>query len=348
MAETRATPRQKAWLARLRPRLPDLVSSAQGYLDLRPAGPPLRRTYSVLYPFTVLEDGRPYMDILVKVPQGRKAADVHRTFRAYQWLHGRWPQAPAMQVPVPLATWEDPPALIMRRAPGDPLVQRLQDCRSWRGDVGCQLALHFVEQAGRWLALLHQTPPPSWSQLATDPLASREDWLRRLRTLGLDPLEERQIRQLIQPLSPLAASSPVPLHGDYTLRNILCHPPHQVTVLDTELAWQGDPAQDIGSFLAALHFIDKWQILGGEAVYPHTTIRRAEEAFLQGYASIRVLPDPSQIRGWMTWRLLERWLEFVEREHHRGVAGWRTLTIRRINQHFTRTIRKLDESSKKA
>ncbi len=331
------TPQQKAWLTRLRPVLPRYFPEARGQLDLRISGPPDLRTYSRLFPFTILEDGLPLTELVVKVPQGRKAADVHLAFRAHRLLETHLAEYPHLTVPRALDAWEDPPALIMLRVEGAPLYIRMRDCRSWAPENGCQLARHFVWQAGRWLGVLHQLTPPRWSRPAPNPLAQREHWLLALRAGGLDPMDEKRIRERTDVLAASAHES-VPLHGDFTLRNVLCHPPQQVTVLDTELAFFGEPALDIGWFLAALRTIDKWQIMVGEMAYPRAVIHRTETAFLEGYQSVRTLPPQPLIQAYTTLRLLERWADFVQQEKQRNIAGLRVLVIRRINQHFARML----------
>ncbi len=337
-ARIRPTPQQKAWITRLRPALPQFFPEATGALDLRPSGPPDLRSYSRLFPFTILLDGLPYAEIIVKVPQGRKATDVHRAFRAYKLLGQALASEPDLHIAEALGVWDDPPALIMRRAPGEPLYIRMKECRNWAIDTGCQLAQHFVKQAGRWLGHLHSLTPPAWAEPAPDPMERMTLLLNRLRPHGIDPYEEKIIRDQIQTLANRPIAEPVPLHGDFTLRNILCHLPQHVTLLDTELALQGDPAQDIGWFLAALHIIDKWQILGGEFVYTRAVIRQTATQFLQGYESVRPLPPPATIRAYTALRLLERWVDFVEREQNQNIAGFRILIIRRINQHFMRSM----------
>ena len=332
------TPLQKAWLARLRPELPRYFPHARGSLDLRIAGPPDLRAHSRLFPFTVLADGLPLAEILVKVPQGRKAADVNRAFRAYRLLNQHLADDPHLAAPRALGVWADPPALIMEKADGEALFVRMKECRNWAIETGCQLAQNFVKQAGRWLARLHQLPPPDWASPALPVMERLDGWLHRLREFGLDPVEEKRIRDQTRILAAPPEAPPLPLHGDFTLRNVLCRLPQDVTVLDTELAHVGDPAVDIGWFLAALHVIDKWQILGGEMVYTRAVIQRTGEAFLQGYASVRPLPPREVIRAYEAARLTERWLEFVERERQRNIAGLRALIIRRINQHFARAV----------
>ncbi len=337
-AKTSATPRQKAWIARLRPELQRFFPSETRHLDIRVAGPPDLHTYSRLYPFTVLADGLPLTDILVKVPHGRKAMDVTRGFRAYQLLAHRFADAPYLGAPAVLGRWDDPPALIMEQAAGEALYIRLRDCRNWAIETGCQLAQNFVARAGQWLATLHAGPAPDWSQPAPDPLDVMEDLLLRLRPYGIDPLEEKRIREQIRVLASHPAPDPVPLHGDFTLRNILCQSPQSVVVLDTELALRGDPGLDIGWFIAALRVIDKWQIFGGEMTYTAAMVRQTEEKFLHGYASVRPAPSPQVIRAWTALRLLARWAEFVEYQQTRNIAGLRNLVIRRVNQHFVRAI----------
>lgn len=337
-AKAAATPRQKAWVTRLRPELYRFFPSETGHLDIRVAGPPDLRTYSRLYPFTVLADGLPLTDILVKVPHGRKATDVSLAYQAARLLEQRFADDPHLHVPRTLGKWEDPPALIMEKATGEPLFVRMKECRNWAIETGCQLAQHFVERAGQWLALLHEMPAPSWSQPAPDPLEKMESLLEQLRPFGIEAIEEKRIRDQIRVLADVDTPASVPLHGDYTLRNILCQSPQDIFVLDTELALSGHPALDIGWFLASLHVIDKWQIFGGEMTYTAAVIAQTRGKFLHGYESLRPLPSQEGLRAYTGLRLLERWLEFVNREQTRNIAGLRSLVIRRINQHFVRAI----------
>jgi len=117
-------------MTRLRPELYRFFPSETGDLDIRVAGAPDLRTYSRLYPFTVLTDGLPLTDILVKVPHGRKATDVSRACQAARLLERRFADVPHLHVPRTLGKWEDPPALIMAYVTGDPLFVRMKECRT--------------------------------------------------------------------------------------------------------------------------------------------------------------------------------------------------------------------------
>jgi len=337
-AKAAATPRQKAWMTRLRPELHRYFPDEGKHLDLRVAGPPDLRTYSRLYSFTILADGLPIRNILIKVPQGRKSADVGGAYRAYRFLAARFASEPHLTIPRVLGQWDNPPALIMEKVEGELLSLRLKDCRNWANETGCQLAQNFVTLAARWLATLHEMQLPSWSQPPPDPAAKMETLLARLQPYGIDPLEEKRIREQISILFTTERADVVPLHGDYTLRNILCQQSQSITVLDTELALRGDPALDIGWFIAAMRFIDKWQLFLGEMAYTAAVVRQTEEAFLRGYQAVRPLPPPEVIRAYTGLRLLERWAEFVDYQHSRNIEGLRSLVIRRTNQHFVRAI----------
>lgn len=335
---TSATPRQKSWLARLRPALSHYFPHEQGYLDLRVSGPPQLHTNSRIYPFTLLVDGLARQELLVKAPHGRKAADVPQAWQAARYLHRIFAEETHLGVPQTLGMWEDPAALIMLKAAGEALHLRIKECRNWGIETGCQLAQNFVEQAGRWLALLHEHRPPIWAQAASEPRQKMETMLSRLRPFDIGPLAEKRIREQLGILSTMPAPEPVPLHGDYTLRNILCQLPQSIVVLDTELTTYGNPALDIGWFLAALHFIDKWQLFGNEMTYTTAVIRQTEEKFLHGYQTVRPLPPPEQIRAYTSLRLLERWAELAEHQQSRSLVGMRQLAIRLINHHFSRAI----------
>jgi len=333
------TPQQKAWITRLRPELPRFFPHEARHLDLRPSGPPQLHSHSRIFPFSILADGLPITEIMVKVPQGRQGVDVQIAGQALRLLEQIFAEEPHLHVPRALGQWQDPPALIMSKANGDPLVLRLKDCRNWAIETGCQLAQHFVEQAGRWLALLHQAPAPTWAQPAPTPVQELEELLARLTPLGIDPLDEKRIRQQLAVLEnekPEEYTSP--LHGEYALRNIFCQTPHDITVLDTTLSWYGNPARDIGAFLAAVRFIDKWHLFGGEMAYTSAVIRQTEQKFLAGYKNVRPLPPAEQINAYAGLQLLKYWLEYAHQQQTRNIAGLRTLIMRRINQHFVRAI----------
>jgi len=307
------------------------------HLDLRVAGPPRLHTYSRIYPFTILADGLPLTTILVKAPHGRKAADVQMAWRALRYLQPVFNDEAHLGIPRALGVWQDPPALIMEQAEGEALHQRMKECRNWGIETGCQLAQNFVEQAGRWLALLHENRPPVWAQAAPAPQETVEALLARLHPFDIGALTETRIREQLSHL-PQQETEMTPLHGDYTLRNILCQPPQKIVVLDTELALYGPAAWDIGWFLAALHFIDKWQLFGQEMAYTRTVIRQTEEKFLHGYQRVRPLPTPEALRAYTSLRLLQRWVELAEHQQSRNIAGMRQLVIRLINHHFSRAI----------
>ncbi len=333
-----ATPRQKAWLGRLRPELPRLFPDESGYLDLRVAGPPELHSHSRLYPFTLLVDGLPVAEILVKEPQGRAGVDVTLAWKANQLMAQQFASEPNLHVPEIPGVWEDPPALIMKRAEGDPLPLRLQECRNWAIETGCQLAQHFVERAGQWLAVLHEMPVPTWSHPVDDPAAKIDSLMAGLRGFDLDPLDEKRIRDQLRALNGPVAPVPAPLHGDYGIDAVLCQSPQAITVLGSELATTGDPAQDIGWFLASIRLIDNWQLYVGEMAYTTAVLRQTEDRFLQGYRSRRELPPMATIRAYRTLRLVEAWVERGQRQQSRNIAGLRTFAIRRINQYFVRAI----------
>ena len=333
-----ATPRQKAWIGRLRPELHRFFPDEERHLDIRVAGPPELHANSRIYPFTLLADGLPVTDILVKVPQGREASDVARTFRANQLMTRHFSSEPHLHVPEMLGKWEDPPALIMKKAMGDPMEIRIRECRNWAIETGCQLAQHFVERAGQWLGTLHNMPVPDWSHPRVSPIEEANALLDRLRAFDIDPLEEKRIRDQISILAHTAPGVTTPLHGDYTILNVLCQSPQDITVLGTDLATSGDPAMDIGWFLASLHNIDKWQIYAGEMAYTTAVIKQTAAKFKTGYQSIRELPEEEVIQAWKTLKLLKLWLAAVEQQRSRNIAGLRTFVIRRINQHFVRAM----------
>ncbi|RUA15519.1 MAG: hypothetical protein DSY55_06090, partial [Clostridia bacterium] len=128
------TPRQQAWINRLRPILPELFPDLHGFLDIQADGYPDIGTGVYWYSFIILADGAPQAAIQIKVPQGRLATKATTEYRALRLLLHEFKNQPHLHVPVALREWPDPPALILAKVMGDPLGQRMRDCRSWGND----------------------------------------------------------------------------------------------------------------------------------------------------------------------------------------------------------------------
>lgn len=331
------TPRQQAWINRLRPILPELFPHLRGVLDIQAGGYPDISTGVHLYSFIILADGAPQTAIQVNVPQGRRAAKITTEYRALQLLSHEFKNQPHLNVPVVLKEWHDPPALILTKVMGDLLAKRMKDCRSWGNDVGCQLNLRFMREAGRWLATLHQMTVPKW----THPLPTIEEriekYISRLKPFDLQPFTEKKLRESIFSIK-RQEQTLTPLHGDYTPFNILCQTPPDITVSGTDMMAKGHPADDIGQFLASLSALDRWQLFGGTFTYPAKVIEQARINFLDGYEKISTLPNEGVIQSYTALHLLQRWADLVNEQNKTNIAGLRHLIIRRTNQYFTQAI----------
>ena len=337
MSPHAATPRQQAWMNQLRPILPELFPHLHRNLDIRADGYPDTRTGVHLYAFTILADGSPQATIQVKVPQGRRATKVTSEYRALRLLSRTFKDLPHLNVPLALKEWQDPPALILVKVTGDSLAQRMEDCRSWGNDVGCQLNLRFIHQAGRWLASLHQMDTPEWAIPAPSIGERIERNISRLKPFDLQPYTEKKLAESLLTIK-IQEHTLLPLHGDYTPRNILCQIPPNITVSGTDMMSKGHPADDIGHFLASLYMLDQWQLFGGSFVYPATTIEQARIDFLEGYKKIRTLPDKTILQAYTSLHLLQRWADLVNEQNKTNIAGLRHLIIRRTNQYFIQRI----------
>jgi aminoglycoside phosphotransferase (APT) family kinase protein len=91
----------------------------------------------------------------------------------------------------------------------------------------------------------------------------------------------REVGRALDVLSWLPAEPPTMTHGDFKCDNLVVNG-SRVHLLDFDRTGRGDPAADIGKFLADLRW---WTEAGGHPVAP------LHAAFLHGYA----VPEPARL-----------------------------------------------------
>lgn len=98
-----------------------------------------------------------------------------------------------------------------------------------------------------------------------------------------------RIRELLGDGPPVTGPS-VSLHGDVHSNNVLFDG-DVVAMIDFDQGGSGPAAADLGSLLSTL--------LAGKILHPERAVDGLGTAFLDGYASVRELPDPAELR-WYT------------------------------------------------
>jgi hypothetical protein len=179
---------------------------------------------------------------IAKVYTNQRGAYAHEVL-TYLWARGFQEDA-AYAVPRPLGFLAEQCLLLQGKAPGTPLANWLHHHPA--GPEGARAA-------ARWLVHLHNLPPtpdPIFRQ--TDPTATLERYRHELQAVlpaqaaRLDRLFDR----LLQRLRESATRHPLGfIHGDYHALNIFLSD-SQVTVIDFDTFGLGEPAQDVGYFLA--------------------------------------------------------------------------------------------------
>ena len=144
-----------------------------------------------------------------------------------------------------------------------------------------------LSRVGAALANIHRQPGP---QLAVRTRTFEAERLTRLaRWLGqVQPSLLPRVEDLVRRLAPRLLAAPVALttiHGDFYDKQILVCNDGGVAVLDFDEAARGDPAHDLGLFIAHLEY----QVVRG--TLPETSLTACTEALLQGYrAAAGTLP----------------------------------------------------------
>lgn len=330
----------QAWQALLLPELRRALPEIAGKtLTLSPARPSLDYTNSRLHFFSLVADGRLAQELAVKELRGAVADGAQTEFAGMSRLWAHLAAHPHVRAPRPLFWLARPPALVMESVRGQRLNRVLAGCRRPQRKAGSEHALAWVRRAGEALSLLHQIAPAAPAVALVPPAERAEDAFRRLHGLGVAAGQIATLRRQIEALpGSLPPSGPtVALHGDFTLRNLLCAANGMIYILDTSLSLAGPPAHDVGYFLAALAFIDRWQLLAGRLAYPPAAVQALGRAFLSAYG-----PAPSLEAGHLALftvlRLLERWGEYAETVQANRSRVARLMFDARLHRHFAEAV----------
>jgi streptomycin 6-kinase len=147
-----------------------------------------------------------------------------------------------------------------------------------------------VTSAGAALATLHEQNPadlPSWTREA-----ETADLLSVASEIGvICPQLERRAEELARRLAAQLAGAPAlrrALHGDFSANQVLAGQ-LEVAIIDLDWAYYGDPADDLGNFIAQA----ERNALRGE-LYPDR-VKLLREALLKGYALATKRPLPERI-----------------------------------------------------
>jgi aminoglycoside phosphotransferase len=223
-------------------------------------------------------DPRGAIVAFVKAYSGR---DDVRAARAHSVVERQLPSArPELRVPRLLAHVPDQGVIVVEAVPGQPLG----------GLSGADLA-RALRSLGVALATFHDLAPPP-RPLGTPVVAGAAAEVVAVARPDL-AAQARQLAAVLQSALPPAAPTAC-LHGDFHLGNALVDD-DRASLLDIDHVCDGPAAHEIGETLARLCV---WRLTG--RVAPEDEVAGAD-AFREGYASARALPDPGAIR-WHTAR----------------------------------------------
>lgn len=193
--------------------------------------------------------------------------------------------------------------------------------------------LAMARAAGRWLRILHDTPPTTQvvrqgtrDEVAEAFAAFGSYLATELRSADLDRIVKTGIdatRLLPDPLPTVIT------HGDFAPRNILVDRAGRLAVIDLLARWQAPPFEDIAGFLVALDTSRANAATRG--LLFGRTIERLEPAFLGGYYGSEPVPRDA-IRVYELLLLLDKWSARAIR--NRRIGGVRRVRERLIDSHF--------------
>jgi aminoglycoside phosphotransferase (APT) family kinase protein len=172
---------------------------------------------------------------------GKSFDDPERARRLWDIHQAMW--RGGVRVPRPIALLDEACLVLYEATDGDTLESLLSsaDAEAW------------VVRAGQWLAKLHATPIPLAHRfdLSTE-LDNLAEWTKQIG--AVNPQVARRAEQLLGALARIAPglnmAGCVVIHKDFHAGHVLIG--SDVTVIDLDEARLGDPAFDIGHFIAYL------------------------------------------------------------------------------------------------
>ncbi len=196
------------------------------------------------------------------------------------------------------------PYLIMECLSGETIPRKILRDPQWAG-VRAVLARRLGEIAAR----IHRIPPD------TAPTLDRSDqmafWLEEYQRYGPpSPTFELALQWLEAHRPP--PRTPVLVHGDFRLGNLMLGPEDVVGVLDWELAHLGDPISDLGWAC-----VTAWRF---GAPLPVAGVGEISE-LIDGYRQVSGwAPTPEEIHWWIVFGIF-RWGTICRRQAARHLSG---------------------------
>jgi len=235
--------------------------------------------------------------------------DTARLAARYDLVASRFRTAdPTLRSPRALAHSSDRHLLLLEPMPG----------QSWL-DLDRARAIEALRRLGRAIALVHGTPLKDISEIGMRHFR-RLDLARVTRSGELISKARTDVAAAARTLTSRLTSDPpalqeqVLLHGDCHPGNVLVTD-ERLSLIDFDQAGIGPAAADIGSLLARLNY--------GSVLRERdpATATGMTNAFLEGYAQVRALPDDRTLRWYAAAALLvERGVRAVNRVRPTGLA----------------------------
>lgn len=228
-----------------------------------------------------------------------RAAKAARTWSVLESVNELARAARHWRTPMPLAYERAANLILLEYMQGQPIADLLCEGNAQRGPC-----VEAVRRAARVLVELHRMPITGFA-LRTSEEARRKTFWRSSRIETLDPALARRITAVLEEIAARCAQFPCTtttfVHGSPSPKQFLLDG-ERIALLDFDGARLGDPAADLGVFLASLckyelkasdrrvlnglgeHFLDEYRKRGGDG----GIVRRAQliqSQELVGYAA---------------------------------------------------------------
>ena len=238
---------------------------------------------------------------------------------------------PGFQAVRALGILPESTALVMEAFDGKPL-HRFLVRMPFRSHPALRPAA-LVHAAGRWLRILHETPPSGQIERQ----GTRQEIIDAFGAFGsylASETDASHLETVIEAGVEAAHQLPDPLptvitHGDFAPRNILVDGSGRLAVIDLLARWQAPPFEDLAGFLVALQTSRANAATRG-LVFGRT-IANLEPPFLSGYYGSEPVPRTA-IRVYELLLVLDKWAARANR--NRTLRGVGRIRERLIDGHF--------------
>ncbi|MBN2471655.1 MAG: phosphotransferase [Anaerolineae bacterium] len=219
---------------------------------------------------------------------------------------------PALQALRPGAYLPEINAVVMNFVPSSTLYESAVTIRHLLSSKGRKRALEYLHVAGQWLGWLHNLPTDNTAPVPADTLSAGLATLlasaEQLSTHTAGPQQLTGWPSTLNILHTAKHNTPVWIHGDFHMGNVLALPSNAILSIDAVLNTLDDPCVDIAKMIVDLR-TRRWRLITQGKLPTDPFIEQLIASFLLGYQTHGKPLNPLILALYEGVYLLEKWLQ---------------------------------------